>query len=66
MVLATDGLWDTMTNEEVVSFVRQHTDQPSFCVKHLTHLAYGRGSLDNITVVLVLFEKDGKYRYARP
>ncbi len=53
MILATDGLWDTFTNEEAVVFIRQHLDEPDFGAKSLVLQSYYRGSLDNITVMIV-------------
>lgn len=52
LVLASDGLWDFMSNQEVVDQARQHPD-PSVAAKALVDEALARGSGDNITVLVV-------------
>ena len=56
MILATDGLWDAFSNEEAVSFIKERLDEPHFGAKSIVLQAYYRGSLDNITVMVVNFE----------
>ena len=53
MILATDGLWDYFSNEEAVEFVLDRLSEPHFGAKSLVLQAYYRGSLDNITVMVV-------------
>ncbi|KAL9240036.1 hypothetical protein vseg_014299 [Gypsophila vaccaria] len=53
LVMASDGLWDVMSNEEVVSIVRDTVKEPNMCSKRLATEAVQRGSKDNITVILV-------------
>ncbi|XP_058447964.1 protein phosphatase 1L isoform X2 [Malaya genurostris] len=60
LILATDGLWDTFTNEEAVAFIRERIDEPHFGAKSITLQAYNRGSVDNITVLVIVF-KNGRY-----
>lgn len=55
MILASDGLWDAFTNEEAVAFIKDKLHEPDFGAKSLTVKAYERGSLDNITVMVVTF-----------
>ena len=55
MILATDGLWDAFSNEEAVKYVRERLDEPHYGAKSLVLQAYYRGSLDNITVMVVNF-----------
>ena len=57
MILATDGLWDYFSNEEAVEFVKDRLTEPHFGAKSLVLQAYYRGSLDNITVMVVNFTK---------
>lgn len=59
VILATDGLWDVLTNEEAVAFVRDHIHEPDFGAKSLTLHAYYRGSQDNITVAILNIDKLG-------
>ncbi|XP_039763751.1 protein phosphatase 1L [Pararge aegeria] len=55
VVLASDGLWDTFTNEEAVKFIKERLDEPDYGAKSLTLQAYYRGSVDNITVLVLKF-----------
>lgn len=55
LILASDGLWDTFTNEEAVKFIKERLDEPDFGAKSLTLQAYYRGSVDNITVLVINF-----------
>ncbi|CAH0395229.1 unnamed protein product [Bemisia tabaci] len=54
LVLATDGLWDVLSNEDVVAFLTpRRLREEYFGAKSLAYYAYLRGSEDNITVVVV-------------
>lgn len=53
LVMASDGLWDMISNEEVVSIIRDTVKEPSMCSKRLATEAAQRGSKDNITVIVV-------------
>eukprot|EP00268_Persea_americana_P058947 TRINITY_DN7176_c0_g1_i1.p1 TRINITY_DN7176_c0_g1~~TRINITY_DN7176_c0_g1_i1.p1 ORF type:complete len:325 (-),score=89.50 TRINITY_DN7176_c0_g1_i1:492-1466(-) len=54
LILASDGLWDVVTNEEAVSMIKSIED-PEEAAKRLMQEAYQRGSADNITCVVVRF-----------
>ncbi|KAF5305697.1 hypothetical protein FQA39_LY09186 [Lamprigera yunnana] len=56
IILASDGLWDTFTNEEAIAFIKERLNEPDFGAKSITLEAYYRGSLDNITVVVINFQ----------
>lgn len=58
LILASDGLWDTFTNEEAVAFIKEHIDEPHFGAKSITLQSYYRGSVDNITVLIIVFKGD--------
>lgn len=58
LVLATDGLWDTFSNEEAIAFLRSRLNESHFGAKSITLQSYHRGSLDNITVLII----DLRYR----
>lgn len=60
IVLASDGLWDTFTNEEAVAFIKERINEPHFGAKSITLQSYYRGSADNITVVVINL-RDRKY-----
>ena len=57
MILATDGLWDAFSNDEAVEYIKDRLDEPHFGAKSIVLQAYYRGSLDNITVMIVNFEQ---------
>ncbi|KAI8547682.1 hypothetical protein RHMOL_Rhmol07G0215000 [Rhododendron molle] len=54
LILASDGLWDVVTNEEAVAIVKP-IQEPEDAAKRLMQEAYQRGSGDNITIVVVRF-----------
>ena len=65
MILASDGLWDTFSNEEAVSFTKELLIKAKNSIsrhkayeiaKGLVNESYRRGSVDNITAVLVIFD----------
>ncbi|CAD6248089.1 unnamed protein product [Miscanthus lutarioriparius] len=55
LILASDGLWDVVTNEEAVAMVKPIQD-PQEAANKLLEEASRRGSSDNITVVIVSFQ----------
>ena len=54
LVLATDGIWDVVNNDEAVRLVKKHTDAEA-AAKALAAMAFERGSHDNISCVVCLF-----------
>ena len=53
-VLASDGLWDTHSNEEAGSKIRTRVRKDMLMgTEVLAREAFNRGSLDNITVLVV-------------
>ncbi|CAA0826418.1 Probable protein phosphatase 2C 76 [Striga hermonthica] len=54
LVLASDGLWDVVPNEDAVS-IAQSEDDPEGAARKLTETAFTRGSADNITCIVVKF-----------
>ncbi|PAN22577.1 hypothetical protein PAHAL_4G028500 [Panicum hallii] len=54
LILASDGLWDVVTNEEAVAMVKPILDSEQ-AAKRLVAEASQRGSADNITCVVVRF-----------
>lgn len=55
LILASDGLWDTFSNEEAVAYIREHLDEPLYGAKSITLQSYARGSVDNISVIVIVF-----------
>lgn len=53
--MASDGLWDTFSNEEAVAYIREHLDEPLYGAKSITLQSYARGSVDNISVIVIVF-----------
>lgn len=58
IVLASDGLWDTFSNEEAVAFIKERLDEPLYGAKSITLQSYYRGSVDNISVIVVVFKNN--------
>jgi len=58
LILASDGLWDTFSNEEACTFVQEHLKESDFGAKSLVMESYKRGSVDNITVLVIVFKND--------
>ncbi|KAJ6677293.1 ALPHABET ISOFORM E-RELATED [Salix viminalis] len=57
LVLASDGLWDVVPNEDAVSIARTE-EEPETAARKLTEAAFTRGSADNITCIVVRFHHD--------
>lgn len=53
MVMASDGLWDVVSNDDVVSIIKDTVKEPGMCSKRLATEAAARGAKDNITVIVV-------------
>lgn len=52
-VMASDGLWDVVSDTEVINIIRDTVKEPAMCSKRLATEAAERGSKDNITVIVV-------------
>eukprot|EP00252_Welwitschia_mirabilis_P026203 TRINITY_DN8486_c0_g2_i1.p1 TRINITY_DN8486_c0_g2~~TRINITY_DN8486_c0_g2_i1.p1 ORF type:complete len:289 (-),score=76.18 TRINITY_DN8486_c0_g2_i1:114-980(-) len=57
LIIASDGLWDVVSNEDAVELVKSIGD-PEAAAIQLTETAYTKGSADNITCVVVRFNHD--------
>ncbi|XP_042494997.1 probable protein phosphatase 2C 11 [Macadamia integrifolia] len=55
LIIASDGLWNVVSNTDAVAIVRGISDAEAASRK-LIEEAYARGSSDNITCVVVRFE----------
>eukprot|EP00002_Diphylleia_rotans_P009905 TRINITY_DN2025_c0_g2_i1.p1 TRINITY_DN2025_c0_g2~~TRINITY_DN2025_c0_g2_i1.p1 ORF type:complete len:348 (-),score=75.52 TRINITY_DN2025_c0_g2_i1:221-1264(-) len=53
LVIATDGLWDVFTNEEVADFIYKRREKDMYGADELLQAALHRGSQDNITIIVV-------------
>ena len=57
-VLATDGLWDVLTNEEAVEVARGSGNcSAETKAQKLCELAFDKDSLDNVTVAVMDLNK---------
>ncbi|KAG8075623.1 hypothetical protein GUJ93_ZPchr0006g44232 [Zizania palustris] len=56
LVLATDGIWDVMRNEDAISLLKAQ-DGPKAAAMKLTEVAHSRLSFDNITCIVVQFHQ---------
>lgn len=54
LVLASDGLWDVVPNEDAISLAHAE-EEPEAAARKLTETAFTRGSADNITCIVVKF-----------
>lgn len=55
MVLGTDGVFDVLSNQEVIDLAMRHWREPEEAAKNIVRSAYKRGSEDNLTVMVVQF-----------
>ncbi|XP_024973144.1 probable protein phosphatase 2C 11 [Cynara cardunculus var. scolymus] len=55
IIIASDGLWNVLSNKDAVGIVQEITDAEAACRK-LVQESYARGSSDNITCIVVRFE----------
>lgn len=58
MIVACDGLWDVLSNQDAVDYINTLLTTKKFkgnYAKELAELAYKKGSLDNITTLVYLF-----------
>merc|ERR1719482_1848466 len=55
MVLATDGILDVLTNQEVVDLAIKHWEDPDEAAKNIVRTAYKKGSEDNLTALVIQF-----------
>jgi len=55
LVLATDGIYDVLSNQEVVDLCLKYWEDPEEAAKIVVRTAYKRGSEDNLTVLVIQF-----------
>ncbi|DBA85833.1 TPA: hypothetical protein ACH3X1_005382 [Trebouxia sp. C0004] len=59
VMVASDGLWDKLSNEEAVGLVHDTVKQPTMAAQRLVTEALSRGSGDNITVIVAFLRPVG-------
>ena len=52
LILACDGLWDVLSDQEAVDFVLKYQHEKENISQHLINEALRRGSTDNVTVAV--------------
>jgi serine/threonine protein phosphatase PrpC len=51
-IVACDGLWDVMSDEEAVRFVREYKGDPSNVASSLVQESLKKGTTDNVTAIV--------------
>ncbi|KAJ7281227.1 hypothetical protein O6H91_10G062000 [Diphasiastrum complanatum] len=57
LVIASDGLWDLIQNQDAINLVKSIADAEAAAIR-LAEEAFRRGSIDNITCIVVRFHHD--------
>jgi len=57
LIIACDGLWDVLSNEEVIGIVHKY-GRPDRAAAALRDFSYSKGSEDNISVIVYKFENN--------
>ncbi|GAW81356.1 protein phosphatase 2C [Plasmodium gonderi] len=55
VVLACDGVWDTLTNKDVAQIVQSYQHDPDKACSEIIKTAFAYGSQDNITAIVLKF-----------
>ena len=55
LILASDGLWDTFTNEEAVAFIKERINEPHFGAKSITLQSYYRYDINLFLNLIIIF-----------
>lgn len=55
LVLATDGIYSVLSNQDVVDRASRHWDNPEEAAKSIVRAAFQQGSDDNLTAVVIQF-----------
>lgn len=53
LVIATDGVWDSISGDEIVSMISDTVKQPAMCAQRVVVEAIARGSGDNCTCIVI-------------
>jgi serine/threonine protein phosphatase PrpC len=60
LILASDGVWDLVGNQDAVSLVLDTVKQPALCAQRVVTEALARGSKDNVSAVVAFFPHLGQ------
>lgn len=55
LVLATDGIYNVLSNQEVVDLASKHWDDPEEAAKNVVRSAFQAGSDENLTAIVIQF-----------
>ena len=58
LVLACDGIWDVVTNEDICSFISDRmrvTDDLETIANEVIDLCLHKGSTDNMSIIIIVF-----------
>lgn len=55
LILASDGVWDFVGNQDAVSLVLDTVKQPALCAQRVVTEALSQGSKDNVSAVVAFF-----------
>jgi len=55
LVLATDGIYNVLNNQEVVDCAARHWDDPEEAAKNVVRTAFQKGSDENLTALVIQF-----------
>lgn len=55
IVIACDGIWDVLSNQDAVNIGLQHFEDPQQAADAIVKEAYRRGSSDNLTATVIQF-----------
>jgi len=58
LIVASDGLWDALTDQEAIDEVMKYTD-PEAAARAVITVAYDRGSYDNISAIVAYVDFSG-------
>jgi len=64
IVLATDGVWEKLSNQEVIDLACGHLDDPEEAAKKIVRTAHQKGSEDNLTAMVIQFGMNDKHAAA--
>ncbi|KAL4434456.1 hypothetical protein ABPG75_000897 [Micractinium tetrahymenae] len=59
LIVATDGLWDKISNDEAVALVHDTVKHPAMCAQRLVTEALARGGADNVACLVALLSTGG-------
>lgn len=56
VILASDGVWDVLTGEELIQLVKETVKQPAMCAQRIVTEALTKGSEDNASAIIAFLD----------